>query len=244
MVVVLVANSNWYKYLMIDVHALIKTTKDLKKIYLLTETDNIDDVPYLRAVIENNPNIEIVLVDSRKYIDKNLSADSSNRDSFFTNFCMVKLMLSEIVSEDKALYIDTDAIVRRDISNLWKYNMNDYYIAAVKDFGILKRGDAEVSSIVNTYVNSGFVLFNLKKMREDHVQEKMFEVLNTTRLKYPDQDAMNIVCQGKIMYLPSMYNLCEDVTLDVMNKDLVRVYHFGGYKDFWVANRYYAEEWY
>ena len=244
MVVALVANYNWYKYMMIDVYALIKTTKDLKKIYLFTETDNIDDIPYLRDIIEKNKNIDIVVVNANKLIERNINYNSINRNSFFTNFCMVKLMLSDIVEEDKILYIDTDAIVRKDISNLWKYNINDYYVAGVKDFGILKRGNEVVADIVDSYINSGFVLFNLKKMREDNIQQKIFDIINTRELRFPDQDALNLVCHGRIMFLPSMYNLCEDVTLAVINKDLVRVYHFGGYKDFWVANRYYAEEWY
>ena len=127
---------------------------------------------------------------------------------------------------------------------MWKYNIDDYYVAGVKDFGILKRGDKVVADIVDNYINSGFVLFNLKKMREDNIKKKIFDILNSTELKYPDQDALNLVCNKKILFLPSMYNFCEDVTLEVMNKDLVRVFHFGGYKDFWVANRYYAEEWY
>lgn len=244
MVIALVANENWYKYMMIDVYSLLECTKNVKKIYLFTETDKVEDIPYLDRVIKKYKDVEFIVRDSNKIIEENLSEYSANRDSFYTNFCLVKLMLSDATDEDKILYIDTDAIVRRDISNLWNYKMDDYYVAGVRDFGILKRGIDEVLPIADRYINSGFVLFNLKKMREDDIQEKMFDLLNTKELRFPDQDALNLVCNEKVLMLPSIYNLCEDVSLEVMNSDLVRVFHFAGEKDFWVANRFYSEEWY
>ena len=33
MVVALVANENWYKYMVIEVYSLLETTKDVKKVY-------------------------------------------------------------------------------------------------------------------------------------------------------------------------------------------------------------------
>ena len=53
-----------------------------------------------------------------------------------------------------------------------------------------------------------------------------------------------MVCCKKELYLPSMYNVCEDVTQEVVNKDLAKVYHYAGIKDNWVADRLYAEEYY
>ena len=82
-------------------------------------------------------------------------------------------------------------------------------------------------------------------MREDHIQEQLFDILNTKPLRYPDQDALNLVCYNKIYLLPPMYNQCEDVTLDLVDKSKTRIFHYGGVKgEFWVTNRYYCEEWY
>ncbi len=244
MVVALVANEQWYKYMVIDVYSLLETTKDVKKVYLFTETDNEKDIPYLSEVKKKYKDVEIKVMNSHKYIDENLNEYSVNRNNFFTDFCMVKLMLSNILEEDKVLYIDTDAIVIKDISNIWKYNMDDYYVAGIKDFGIQKRGMDEVLPIAN-YINSGVVVFNLKKMREDHIQEQLFNLLNTKKLKFPDQDALNIVCHNKTYLLPIFYNQCDDVSLELVDKSKARIIHYAGTKDeFWVTNRYFGEEWY
>ena len=41
-----------------------------------------------------------------------------------------------------------------------------------------------------------------------------------------------------------MYNVCDDVTMDIENKDLAKIYHFAGIKEDWVVNLRYPEEWY
>ena len=244
MVIAIVANRPWYKYMIINIYALLRHTKDVKKIYILTETCNVNEIPYLNNLINKYSGVEFKVLDARPIIEKNVSSDCANKNSFFTQFAMVKLMLADVVKEDKVLYIDTDAIVRADISNVWKYNIDNYYIAGVRDFGILKRGVPELMSIAEKYINSGFVIFNLKKIRADFIKEKLFEIINNKPLRFPDQDALNLVCNQKVFMLPSMYNVCEDVTQEVVNKSLAKVYHYAGIKDFWVANRLYAEEWY
>ena len=244
MVVALVANKEWYKYLVIDIFALLNNSKNIKKIYVIAETTNSEDIPYLNKIMQEYKDVKFVIVNANNFIEKNIKETCCNKQSFFTKYSFVKLMLSDIVEEEKVLYIDTDAIVKKDISNLWKYDITDYYIAGVKDFGIYKRGRENIKGVIETYINSGFVLFNLKKMRADNIQEKLLDIVHKMLLRYPDQDALNLVCHQKIMFLPSMYNLCEDVTLDVVNKNLVKVYHYAGVKNFWVANRLYAEEWY
>ncbi len=245
MVVALVANQNWYRHLVIEVYSLLKTTKTVKKVYLFTETDNADEIPHLRDVMERFNDVEIIVKDSRKIMDENINSDSLNRNSFYTDFCMVKLMFQNILEEDKIFYIDSDAIVLQDISNIWKYNIDDYYVAGVRDFGIMSRGTDYTRPIEDKYINSGVVLFNLKKMREDKIQEKMFEMINSRELSYPDQDALNLVCYDKIYLLPIFYNQCSEVTLGLIDKSKTRIMHYAGIKDqFWVTNRYHSEYWY
>ena len=149
-----------------------------------------------------------------------------------------------MVKDEKILYIDTDAIVLKDISNVWRYDISDYYLAGVLDIGAYNVGVCQALSITGKYVNSGFILLNLKKIREDKIQEKWFDVINNNELKYPDQDAINIICQHKELYLPSMYNYAVGSTRDVLFLDKIRVFHYTGPKTDWVADRLFAELWY
>lgn len=247
LIIAMSCTKSWYHYLMVDIYSLLESTKDVKKIYLLIETTDINEIPYLKKIKEKY-NIEFKLINLNDYLISNLNENSPNRDTIFTNFSFGRLLLPDIVEEDKVIYIDTDAIVRKDISNVWKYDISNYYVAGVKDYGIIADNIIARYGIEGKYINSGFVVFNLKKIRNDHVKDKWFELINEVKLVYPDQDALNIVCQYNEMYLPSMYNSCEyagdRITMEPINKSLIKVYHYSGPKEYWIADRLYSEEWY
>lgn len=243
MVVAMCCTETWYSHLIVGLYSLLENTKSIKKIYLLLETDNVYDVPYLDYLIKKY-NVEFKLIKVNKLIEKKLKRNCPNKNSYFTDFTFGKLLLSDIVEESKVLYLDTDAIAVKDISDIWNYDISDYYIAGVKDWGVEERGNIEELGINGKYINAGVVLFNLDKMRRDHVEEKCFDLINKIELIFLDQDALNYVCTDNELYLPVMYNVCDDVTMDIENKDLAKIYHFAGIKEDWVVNLRYAEEWY
>ena len=53
------------------------------------------------------------------------------------------------------------------------------------------------------YINSGVLVMNLKKMREENFSKKFLNLLNTYHFDSvaPDQDYLNAMCNGKILYL-------------------------------------------
>ena len=247
LIIAMSCTKEWYHYLMVDIYSLLECTKNIKKIYILAETNDMSNVPYLREVYQKY-NVDIQLVDLNDYLIKNISEDSPNVNTKFTKFSFGRLLLPDIIDEDKVIYIDTDAIVRKDISNIWKYDISNYYVAGVRDYGILEDNIINLYGINGKYINSGFVVFNLKKIREDKIKEKWFSLINKKKLVYPDQDALNIVCQHSELYIPSMYNSCEygggRITMETVNKSLIKVYHYAGPKEWWVTERLYGEEWY
>ena len=243
MIIAMCCTETWYNHLIIGLYSLLKNTKRIKKIYLLLETEEIKDIPYLEF-LQKKFNVEFKLFKAEDYINRNLNENSPNRASYYTDFCCGKMVLPEIVEEEKVLYLDTDTIVVKDISSIWDYDISDVYVAGVKDWGIEERGNIEELGINGKYINSGVILYNLKKIRNNNIQKKWFDFINKYDLIFPDQDAINYVCTNKELYLPSMYNICDDVTLDIENKKLAKIYHYAGIKEDWVVNLRYAEEWY
>ena len=63
---------------------------------------------------------------------------------------------------------------------------------------------------MSQYICSGSLLWNLDKVRSDHIEEKLEQFFKNSetknkRLIFPDQDAINAVCYGKIMDMPFRY---------------------------------------
>lgn len=120
-----------------------------------------------------------------------------------------RLLIPNLIPQyDSVIYADVDIIFRMDLSEVYGQDYSDYYIAATLDMG-LSQDKKHLQSIgVDewTYLQAGFVILNLKKMREDNMVS-VFKELAKNNYKYQDQDILNISCKGKIKYLPPCYNV-------------------------------------
>ena len=242
MVIAFSCTKDWYYYLVVNLYSLLKHNK-VKKIYLLLETNKKEDVKYLKQ-LSKKYKVEFVLININNYQKNYLKEDCPNANTVYSNMCFSRLMLADFVCEDKVLYIDTDALVLKDISHVWEIDNTDYYLIGVKDYGVININYLETLNLSGRYINSGFVVFNLKKIREDGIVQKWFDIINERELKFPDQDAMNIVCTDKEMYIPSMYNYGFGCMVDIFDPNMIRVIHYLGVKDPWVADKIFAEYWY
>ena len=231
------------KQKILKIYSLFRNTKNIKKVYLFVETENIKDIPYLYELKEKFK-INIKLINFNNEIKKKLKKMGLNLNKQFTTFTFGKFLMPDYIREKEAIYIDTDIIIKNDISGILKYDIQNSYIAGVKDYGIYDRKKFMKKYIKSKYIQTGLSVWNLSKMRKDHIHNKCFELINEIDLPYPDQDALNIICKDAITYLPSMYNICDNVTLEVLNNKLAKAYNFAGEKEDWVVDRYYAEEWY
>lgn len=120
---------------------------------------------------------------------------------------LFKFLIPEILNDlDKVLYIDGDLIIKSDIDKLYKTDIVNYYAAVVIDSGSVY-WKHEFTKKVQHYFNSGVMLLNLKKLREEKLPEKLCKVkqeLNDSSLM--DQNVFNIVFDKKIKLLPIRYN--------------------------------------
>ena len=58
------------------------------------------------------------------------------------------------------------------------------------------------------YINSGFLVMNLARLRRDKTYEVWVEQARRELYRFPDQDILNAVCRGRILYLPIKFNFC------------------------------------
>ena len=59
--------------------------------------------------------------------------------------------------------------------------------------------------IDKNYINSGVLLMNVKKMKEENAFKKCRDMVVTKKMLLPDQTALNKICKDKL-YLPNIYN--------------------------------------
>lgn len=125
-----------------------------------------------------------------------------------------RLYLAECLKDiDKVLYLDCDLVNVQPLHELWNTDISGYAVAGVRDrindyVRVYNRLGYPMSE---GYINSGVILINLKRWREDAFFQKAWNVAccMPRQLKNHDQDIINLLYHGQILMLNFKYNLLE-----------------------------------
>ena len=117
-------------------------------------------------------------------------------------------------SIERALYLDSDLIVERDISELWEMDISGAAVWAVQngpdeefDMAIRKKFFPDRSTEQGRYMNSGVLLFNLPEWKKSEITSRTLKFLQSHQdLSFPDQDALNATLYGEWGALPRKWN--------------------------------------
>ena len=206
-VVVYCGTENTYESMVISAKTLLAHTQ-VDKIYFLTEHDTFPiEIP---DIITN------INVSKQTYFNK----DCPNYSTPWTYMCLMRAVYTKLLPQhDKVLSLDIDIAVNDDISDLWDYDISDYYLAGVPEIG----------RPASDYINFGVVMMNLAKLRADHMDSKIINALNTKHWDCPEQSAFSALCAGHILCLPSDYNYIPNMHITA-EPEHERITHYAGIK--------------
>ena len=124
-----------------------------------------------------------------------------------TPAALLKFSLGELLPDvGKVLYLDGDILVRSDLSPLFDIDLGDRLLAAAPDTGVLSF-HRSIHEEVATYFNSGVMLMNLARMREEGCGAKLVSAKRSdSERELMDQDVFNRVCNGRVLLLPVRWN--------------------------------------
>lgn len=113
----------------------------------------------------------------------------------------LRYFVADFVEEDKALYLDCDIVVTRDLSSLFETELRDAPLAAVKDLG----GQVYFHQHI---FNAGFLLINNALWKQENIRQRLIELTNEWHDKVPsgDQSILNMLFENRWMELPFAYN--------------------------------------
>lgn len=171
--------------------------------------------PGYRTRLENRfgaPDFKIAFYDITQTVGQ-LARQLHTRD-YFSKSTYYRLFIPQLFPElDKGLYLDSDLVVRGDISRLYDTELGDNLVGAVPD-GIIGTIDELRLYALNRlrlessqYFNAGVLLMNLKAMRESGFQQMFLELLQAVTFQVAqDQDYLNVICKGKALLLGHEWN--------------------------------------
>lgn len=146
-------------------------------------------------------------------LDEHLFARCDAKRSNWTLSIFGRYLIPKVIPADKVLYLDCDVMVRGSLRPLFEEDISRYYVAGVPDYNVIFRGKLRerfgADFKKEEYINSGVLLINNKKWREENLFEKLldFSQEHAAELLWPDQDAINVICQKHKKILPERYNV-------------------------------------
>lgn len=200
--IVFITDEKYVTYLRTAIKSVIANKNPETNIKIFVLGLNLQDKQIKKIIGEKRKNTEIEFIP----IPENLLKDYKNKKIKKHQITFVdttKFFLSEILKDvDKVLYLDADTIVLKDLSQFYFSDLEDNYIGAIDDWQSDWKHEPE-----KRYFNSGVMLLNLAKIREDNIKNKLIEFeKNDTVKRFMTQDAFNTVMYGKVKYFPLIYD--------------------------------------
>ena len=207
----------------VAIHSVLEHAdpSDRYRFYILTEEENVgmdDGFFELLAAKFSNFTWEYRTIPAEVFANIRLSVRYSSAATYY------RLLAARLLPElEYGIYLDGDIAVFGDIADMLDCCMadsgtffSDCYLAAAKDIGLrygtdgfFARHRASIgfsNEEITGYFNAGVLVMNLKKIREDGLEERFVSLL-ANNYTFVDQDILNMVCKGKVRYLPARFNI-------------------------------------
>ena len=168
------------------------------------------------------------------------------KQAHISSIAYARYFIPDYIQEDRVLYLDCDLLINDKLDSLFEQDVREHYLAAIRD----ANGQG---------FNTGVLLINNKKWRQEELKERLIEqsILTTKEVEEGrfehfngDQTIFNQVLQDDWLELDRAYNLQvgHDIVALYNNwqahlafNDKPVVIHFTTYRKPWttlIANRY------
>ena len=186
--IVLIADKNYFNHATTTINSILKNTKSPTEITCITTDVSLEEIMHIECIFENK-NIHF-----QKFDDSMLKAIKTK--NYVSHAAYIKLLLPEIFKEkDKIIFLDSDLILNDDIGKLWDQFDENYTLQAVWNPGYNYDNDVFGLAKEDATFNSGVMLMNLKKMRENDDSDKLFKFIDEKNhlTALNDQAAFNAI---------------------------------------------------
>ena len=209
-------DDSYAPFLAVALNSAIKNSDPQRnyKAIVLYQDLGADNISRLQALQTENFKIELMPIRANmEALDDRMS--NRLRCDYFTLTIYFRLFIPSMFPQyDKGIYIDSDVVLTDDIAKLFDIDIGENYIGACNDLSIadipplVAYTEKAVGVNAKEYINSGVLLMNLKKMRDDDLEGHFLSLLNKYHFDSiaPDQDYLNAMCNGKIYYLEEKWD--------------------------------------
>lgn len=205
-------DDNFVKYTAVSLFSMQKNASPDRNYHIHVLHTDIAEQTQMAVLAMARENFKITFDDVSEYLGE-LCERLPLRD-YYSNTTYYRMFIADMFPElDKAIYIDSDAIVQGDISELYDTDISEYHVGACHEQVMLQ------VDVYGNYVekclgleralffNAGVLLINCKRFREYRILERFVKLLGFYDCRVTqDEDYLNILCHGHVLFLPQSWN--------------------------------------
>lgn len=234
-----VNNAYIEKVAVVMVSMLANHPDDYFHFYIFSSDLTDESIKYLNRLHYKYKNFEVSKVEVPTDLFKSLKLNIE----YISIETYYRYAIAELLPDlDKILYIDADLVINKNISQFYDMDISDYYVAGVEDYLIKTEKHKTKIGLTSedVYINAGVLLMNLQKFRQDDMCQKLIKATENLwdKIKYQDQDIINIMCKGKIKQVDSIYNFTRANMKAEQNKlKNACILHYTGRQKPWMPRK-------
>lgn len=221
-------NGAAYMYVTIESTAANSNKNTFYDFYLLVPKNfpnNLENIFYTLSCKYPNINISFINM-GNEFSDLKLNIEHTASPTYY------RLKIADLLPQyKKVIYLDTDVIVKKDLTEYFNIDLEDNFVAGVIATAFLlsptfpKYYKSISSKTMSNYINAGVIILNIEKIRNENMTEKLCE-MSKNNYRTQDQDVINIAFHDKIKVLPFKYNYMTKYAKNIIDNDpaLIKIY--------------------
>lgn len=231
------SNDNYSMHLTVAITSILINSKigEFFNFYILDggiKSKNKEKISNLKKI--KNFNLEFIQIKNEK-IDK---CPMMGLENVFSRQAYYRFLIPEIKPDlDKALYLDSDLAINSSLSELYNIDLKDAFCAVCKEENNSYLEINCKNTEVKNYFNSGVMLINCKKWREENIFEKLIEntdfLFKENRLKFLDQDVLNYTFRENVIFADKKFNFQANGMAAEKPKEIPVIVHYNSRKKPW-----------
>lgn len=229
--IIIAADSRYLRMSKVTVFTLSENTEKEIAVHLIYNRLTEDEITDFRHYLKDKCRALLYVYKFRTGSTEGLY----RRSRKFTPECMNRIFAHLYLPShlERALYVDADLIFTGNIDGFYGQDLGDKCMAVMPDANcfsdsILAHKKKLGISETHVYFNSGVLLLNLRKVRNEYTEAHIKELCAPVKKKtvFPDQDILNYIYQDKVIYCPwEKYNFQVHAAGRVSCED-IRIMHF------------------
>ncbi|UBX44914.1 glycosyltransferase family 8 protein [Citrobacter werkmanii] len=215
-------DANYQMGAAISIASILEHNKERQRTYCFHVFTNLISEEYarrLKSISEQfDASIHVYTVDER-------ILDKLPVSAIWPLSIYYRLLAFDYLSQsiNSLLYLDSDVICKNELTELEELYLGDNFAAVIPDIESTQKKNQQRLNINfnGKYFNSGVIYANLRQWKEKNVSDQVFSLIKNEgdRLKYPDQDALNIIFRERLIYLNRIYNAIYPLKSEFEYKD-------------------------